>query len=523
MTSLTLQPHKKTLSAKWVWAIILFTWVVKSIVACGTELSNDEVYYVQYAFYPDWNYFDHPPLVGLCIRFSTLGLMLKQEWFIRLSGLIFSLANMYLIFKTTALLKNKNAGYLAALLYNSSIYANVITGLLILPDTPMLFFWLLSLYYAVKIFASEKGYAIPKKNFFLLSISIGLCMLSKIHGVLIWGCLGFYILFFDRRWLRVKLIYVSFFLSLIFLAPIVGWNIANHFMTFQYHGGRVSEHGFHLQTDSFLREIFGGFAYQNPINYVLYVIAVVACIRGGIRLNRRKKIFLLCMSLPVIALFLVLSLFMDTLPHWSGPGFCALIILTAIYLTDKLLNNHFFIPKSVMAANALVIVGLIAAFILVRFAPVNLGNKDEKKLGENDFTLDMMGWKKFGKDFKQLVQTDSSTHATKGPVTVISNKWFPASHLDLYVARPNHYNFLAIGEVHDIHQFYFINQTKPALQKGNDAYYITTTNFFNDPLPIYKDKFESIDEAVKIPQYKSGKLMRYFLVYRCRGTKETLQ
>jgi len=42
------------------------------LIACFTELGNDEVYYYTYALQPDWNHFDHPPMVGLLIRLTTI-------------------------------------------------------------------------------------------------------------------------------------------------------------------------------------------------------------------------------------------------------------------------------------------------------------------------------------------------------------------------------------------------------------------------------------------------------------------
>ncbi len=58
------------------------------VVAANTELSNDEVYYWTYALQLQWNYFDHPPLVALLIRFFTGNLAVQQEFFIRLGSIV---------------------------------------------------------------------------------------------------------------------------------------------------------------------------------------------------------------------------------------------------------------------------------------------------------------------------------------------------------------------------------------------------------------------------------------------------
>ena len=53
----------------WYW---MFFWlIVQSIVAFNAELFHDEAYYWMYSKYPDWGYFDHPPLVAMLIKIGN--------------------------------------------------------------------------------------------------------------------------------------------------------------------------------------------------------------------------------------------------------------------------------------------------------------------------------------------------------------------------------------------------------------------------------------------------------------------
>jgi len=54
------------------------------LVAYSLELGNDEVYYQTYAQHLQWNYFDHPPMVALLIRLSTINLFFHNEFFVPL-------------------------------------------------------------------------------------------------------------------------------------------------------------------------------------------------------------------------------------------------------------------------------------------------------------------------------------------------------------------------------------------------------------------------------------------------------
>ena len=60
-------------SRKVLWLILIIS-LVKMITASLIELGNDEVYYWTYALQPDWNHFDHPPMVGWMIRLTSLNL-----------------------------------------------------------------------------------------------------------------------------------------------------------------------------------------------------------------------------------------------------------------------------------------------------------------------------------------------------------------------------------------------------------------------------------------------------------------
>jgi 4-amino-4-deoxy-L-arabinose transferase-like glycosyltransferase len=128
-------------------------------------------------------------------------------------------------------------------------------------------------------------------------------------------------------------LYLAVLLSILIVSPILFWNINNDFITYSFHSNRVTiNRGINI--DSFLREFLGGAMYNNPINYFLIVTALVAVWKNKIYLKVIYTRLLLLQSLPLILILLSVSLFRDTLPHWSGPGFIALIILTACYLSD---------------------------------------------------------------------------------------------------------------------------------------------------------------------------------------------
>ena len=79
---------------------LLITAILKVIVAAFVELGNDEVYYWTYALQPDFNHFDHPPMVGLLIRLTSLNLWWASGVSLRLGAIIGCAISSYFIFLT---------------------------------------------------------------------------------------------------------------------------------------------------------------------------------------------------------------------------------------------------------------------------------------------------------------------------------------------------------------------------------------------------------------------------------------
>lgn len=483
--------------------LIVLSTVVRLILGGMVELNNDEVYYWTYAKELQWNYFDHPPMVAVCIRFFTAGLQLNQELFIRLASITGAAISTWLIFLSGKTLKNERTGWIAAALFTGSFYSSVIAGMLILPDSPQMVFWMLSVYLMLRITHTQSKRTI-NLLLLLLGVSIGLCILSKVHGIFCWLGFGAYILFHKRGLLKNSFLYVAILITAAMLIPSVLWTLNAKMSTVDYHGSRILIR--HFQFDSFIRELLGSFAYNNPVNVVLLVIALLA-----IRKQAGNLTLILWLGLPLIGTVLFLSLFNDTLPHWSGPAYTTLILVTAYWLSDE----AFFKTQRLLKASISLCAGaLILATALINYWPGTLGQKSLPDYGKHDVTLDMSGWASFGKQFKKFRELDDSSTRF-----IFSNYWFPAAHLDYYVARPAGMHVKAIGPLNDIHHFAWLNAKLPELKEGEDAYYIAISNF-NDPVPeAVVHSFRSVSEPVTISGFRNGGLARYFYVYRLSGFK----
>nr|NQU92312.1 glycosyltransferase family 39 protein [Bacteroidota bacterium] len=268
--------------------IIFISTIIRGFFAWTLELGNDEVYYWTYALYPDLSHFDHPPMVGFTIQVFSWNLHFSSELFIRLGSVILGGFNTWLIFLIGKSVKDRLTGLFAALLYSSSVYCFVITGIFILPDTPQLFFWLISLYIFIRILPTEKPSKTQRYALFFVGIPLGFAMLSKYTSVFLWFGAGLYILFYNRKWLKTNELYLSVLLSLIIFSPVLFWNIENKFISFTFQSERVSFFGSGLRPDYFFTELLGQILYNNPVNFLIIIISLFALIRNKIVINSHK-------------------------------------------------------------------------------------------------------------------------------------------------------------------------------------------------------------------------------------------
>ncbi|MCU7693073.1 glycosyltransferase family 39 protein [Haoranjiania flava] len=503
-----------------VFWLIAATFIARCILAAMVELGNDEVYYYTYALQPDWNHFDHPPMVGLLIRFFTLNQHWLSELSMRLGAIVCAGIATWLIYCCGKLIRNERTGWMAAILYNLSVYTGIIAGLFILPDSPQVVFWLGALYC---ILALVKMPQTPGANRWLLLFGLlaGLTIISKIHGIFLWLGFGAYILLHDRKWLRNPYLYVAVLISCIVVSPVLFWNIRYDFITFRFHGERVEVKQFAVDINSFLQTFFGQILYNNPLNIILYAAAFFGLKKSGMPANIRNM--LLWFSLPIIIVTTGVSLFRSTLPHWSGPGFIALMLMTAYVADAVAARRKSFYFTGLKISAAVIVVALVAGVAAINFYPGTLNpNKDIKKHGQYDFTLDMSGWRSFGKAFEEVYKADLRSGIIKPGTPVLLENWFPAAHILFYVNKGNNIPFKSVGSLNRLHKFAWLNLGKENIKQGQNAYFIASSNYFIDPAELYGNDFSRIKLSKVLASKRGGKTTRYFFIYHLLDARKEL-
>jgi hypothetical protein len=502
-----------------LWVLILTSLVIRSVVAGIVEFGNDEVYYWTYARFPALSHFDHPPMVGWVIQLFTLNLLFTSEFFIRLGAVVFGAINTYLIFRIGKKIRDSLTGLYAAFLFTGSLYCSVISGIFIMPDTPQVLFWLMTLYLLVSALPDRELSRDSRKKICLAGMTIGLAMLSKYHSVFLLAGAFLYILFFNRKWLKAKETWLAFLIVIVLFLPVVIWNRQNAFISFTFHESRVDYVKPGIRWDYFLAEMGGEFFYNNPVNVILILFSLVAIIRGRKFIGRDNLWILLFVSLPLALVFQGFSLYRSTLPHWTGPAYLGFILIAASWLSRR---NEKPERKKLLPVPVILSVSLFLLVIILGTGQINGGWVKLGRHASDDFSVQLYGWRQLGEKADKVLKKDAEERRMSATAPLLSFRWFPAANLDYYVAAPAGRKVYAIGTLERIHKYYWINGLRGDLKKGSDAYYIGISDQFADPKRLYSHLYDSIAAPDTIRICRGKEQIREAYVYRLYGLKKDI-
>ncbi len=500
--------------------LLTLSAAIRAFLAWFTELGYDEVYYWTYAKYPDLSHFDHPPMVGWVIRFFSLDLLLQQEFFLRLGAVVIGTMNTWVIYRIGKWIKNDLTGLYAAFMYTASFYTSVVCGLFILPDAPQSLMWLLTLLFLLKALPDRE--LMKESRWFMLfaGVTTGFALLSKYHAAfLITGTFAF-ILFYNRKWFTAKETWFAFITAILLFLPVILWNYRNDFVSFNFHEGRIlPKKDLGLTPEFFLLELLGEFGYNNPVNFILVIASFVALGRGKQFIRADYRNLLLWIHLPMLIIFLAISMFRPTLPHWTGPAYFGFFLLGAAWLDDRLQQKgrDRIIPWSMRVALL-----VLVAVLVLGTGQVKSGWLDLSKVGITDISLDMYGWRQTGEKVPAVLDAREKDGLMKPNSPLFTFRWFPAANFDYYLCEPTGRKVYAVGYLPRIHKYYWINQLHGDLPKGTDAWFVGLSDDFHNTEILYGWMFDSICGPDTVNIMRGGKIARQAYVFRLKGLKEDL-
>jgi hypothetical protein len=170
-----------------------------------------------------WGYFDHPPLVALLIKISSL--FFNGELGVRFMSCVISALNLVVLWLLIDRPeKNRYIPHFFILVFSMTLLNAY--GFFTLPDTPLLFFTSCFLL-TYKHFLKDPKYSTA----ILLGILMAALMYSKYHAVLV----IVFVLLSNLNLVKSKFAWLSVLVALLCYTPHFYWLYENDFVSIKYH------------------------------------------------------------------------------------------------------------------------------------------------------------------------------------------------------------------------------------------------------------------------------------------------
>ena len=380
-TPLSLAPNW---SRRFVWlAVGLLVFRVFYLWAfVDFELAGDEAYYFDWGRQPDWCYFSKPPLIGWLM--GLLRVCFGYHWWvIRLAAAVFAVGTLSCIFLLGRALYDAKTGFIAALFFLlTPAFSMLSIGFTI--DAPLMLLWSASLLAFWKVVQAPSF-----GRWLLLTLLIGFGILAKQMMLLFPVLMVLFIALSPvfRPLLRRPALWLSIAGSLLFMLPVIWWNIQHDWITAKHTAEHFASEASSSRLLSWL-EFFGKqAAFYSVIIWVITLVALYAAIRRWSSLANRE-LFLLLFSAPGLAVVIVLALRQEVNENWPGVYYLSALVFAAAWCPAVW-------QKRAMVIGFAVVILLHASIPLL--GPLGL------KGGPSDPLRDARGFAAAGKEIGQLL------------------------------------------------------------------------------------------------------------------------
>jgi len=511
-----------------VW-LLLGGLFVRGAIAFWLPPGFDEAYYYLYTQHLDWSYFDHPLMVAFTTGFGVWITGNVSQFTIRLGPLLLYTGSLIFLYLTALRLFSRQAGILTVAIASLIPIFVVGFGVLTLPDSPLIFFWSVTLYVAAEEFLRQPTYR-PSSRLALIGLLVGLACLSKYHGVALgFGLVGFCLTSprhrsaFFSNWMLLAIA-----LFLLALSPILIWNLQHDWVSLRYQSGRaVPDRGFSLL------ELLGtwliGIAYLFPtFGFPLWWVSAKA-VKGQQLAGTGQKgetplspqhsalslkaphALLLWLSLPLMLGFTLMGGYRPILPTWAMPGFWGATVLLGAQAAVWQVRS----PKGVrrwLWGSGLV----IGSLLLVALLHLSLGTLQRPSrfawfggfLPANaDASVQLVDIQQIRQGFATSLELKTALeHAD----FVFTNEIFLSGQVGMAIAPLNPPPITTFND--DLRGFAFWSTAEEWV--GKTGLYVTSTRL--PDATVYQDYFQSIQKLGDIPIQRGGVTVETIQLYKAQ-------
>jgi hypothetical protein len=341
-------------------AILAGFLVARLAFAFSLGLGIDESYTIAISRRLSLSYFDHPPLHLWIAHFTALAV--GENVAARAPFVALFFVTCWIYYRLTSGLFEREAALIALFALNVTPFFFASAGSWIVPDGPLLFGLAMAAFAAARLFfARPLDNGSVWRHWLVCGGGLGLAGLSKYSAVLTAGGLAAFVLLSpnQRRWLKHPAPYAAAIVALAMITPVIAWNAQHGWASFEFQGGRGVPGG-ELRPAQLMTMVLGQIAFLSPWIFAPLIAGLTSAFRQ--RADERR-LFLLCLSLPPIALFTVIPLWGGRgQPHWTMPGWFFAFALMGVWF--KQFGFSAGVLRRWAVASSVLLVAIAAVAIL---------------------------------------------------------------------------------------------------------------------------------------------------------------
>jgi len=373
---------------RWIIVFLALLYSYYFFVIASIQLIPDEAYYWNWSKHLDWSYFDHPPFVAYIMYFFTR-IGGDSEFFVRIGGLLCTIVTILLTAMTTRTLfpeEDNRLSWEIPFIFSLTLIFTA-TALILTPDTPMILFWILAVYFGSRIITGEEA-----KWWYGWGTAVGLGLQSKYTMILIVPCQFAYLLFSRRHrfWLLRKEPYLALLLGLIIFSPVIVWNWQHNWVSFafQLHQGLTPDKGKDL-IYKLLNYAGGQAGVITPGLFAAFIFYGAMGFYFSLKNDDPSYRYLFILSWPVLIFFGYTTFRGETAEaNWPAPAY-----LTGLILMWVVYHRHYRTRKR---HRIFVHAGIILAFVINLTVQIHLHYPIVPIPAKNDIIKRFHSWRDLG-------------------------------------------------------------------------------------------------------------------------------
>jgi dolichol-phosphate mannosyltransferase len=280
----------------------------------------EEAYHWNFGVHLDWSYYDHPGMIAWSIALGR-AIFGDVPFAIRFVPLLFAAGTAALLARLASKMYGEKAALWAVLLLTIQpiTFVTAASGY---PDSPMLFFWALTMSLVWEALDTGRGiFWIPA------GIALGLGMISKYTIVFFGVSMTIYLLTSrrDRRWLATPWPYLAAVLALVCFTPVTWWNSQHDWASIRFQGKERFSSANEFSLLAFAK--FLGQQWGAVVPFTLPLAA--AAVWRAARSSRPDERYLFWCFAPMMGFFAALSWRMPTHTLWPLPSWLGITVVMA--------------------------------------------------------------------------------------------------------------------------------------------------------------------------------------------------